>query len=551
MSAALDKLNKMNADFVVLPISVAQNGRFDDLVDIRGVPSGICNASVVGIINGEQNSRSREALGIQLSWANHAGMYAAMLQIGYLDMMELSAVISTFLSSISPECSVTRIWIRCKVGEWEEWNMLRTITSYPSKMSVFLDMTDMNAEPIISDRWLGEPVAAFSCDNVRKEYSGLILSLLRRNAQPVISTPEQLRACRDAISEFPALKWKDENVGPYHDSLQLPLQPLADHMENTVYETFEADRRKYDLYENAIHAAISNLISVYPEETSIRLAVVGAGRGGLIDSSVRAISRIRNDGLAFTITAVEKNPNAARTLRFRQRDDELWHSEGSSLNISIHEGDMRSWQPKEYMDILISELLGSLGDNEASPECLDGVIKFLDPLRGVSIPCMYYSTVEPVSCHKIWQTTRDSKKLETPLVVLFHNAFRPCEPKTLFSFEHVVGVPSSPHEQSQSLNWVLPVDTTVHGLAGYFHADLYGHVSMSIHPPTQSEEMISWFPAFLPFRDPVFVRSGESLVVDIRRRARKGEKMWVEWTVIAPTMGATNNHLGSTHHVGL
>ncbi len=28
-------------------------------------------------------------------------------------------------------------------------------------------------------------------------------------------------------------------------------------------------------------------------------------------------------------------------------------------------------------DILVSELLGSFGDNELSPECLDGAVKFL------------------------------------------------------------------------------------------------------------------------------------------------------------------------------
>jgi len=31
----------------------------------------------------------------------------------------------------------------------------------------------------------------------------------------------------------------------------------------------------------------------------------------------------------------------------------------------------------ELADILISELLGSFGDNELSPECLDGAMRFL------------------------------------------------------------------------------------------------------------------------------------------------------------------------------
>ena len=38
---------------------------------------------------------------------------------------------------------------------------------------------------------------------------------------------------------------------------------------------------------------------------------------------------------------------------------------------------MREWNPPEKADILVSELLGSFGDNELSPECLDGAQKFL------------------------------------------------------------------------------------------------------------------------------------------------------------------------------
>ena len=38
---------------------------------------------------------------------------------------------------------------------------------------------------------------------------------------------------------------------------------------------------------------------------------------------------------------------------------------------------MRDWDAPEKADILVSELLGSFGDNELSPECLDGAQKFL------------------------------------------------------------------------------------------------------------------------------------------------------------------------------
>jgi hypothetical protein len=42
---------------------------------------------------------------------------------------------------------------------------------------------------------------------------------------------------------------------------------------------------------------------------------------------------------------------------------------------------MRDWNPPEKADIIVSELLGSFGDNELSPECLDNVLKFLKGLH--------------------------------------------------------------------------------------------------------------------------------------------------------------------------
>lgn len=45
--------------------------------------------------------------------------------------------------------------------------------------------------------------------------------------------------------------------------------------------------------------------------------------------------------------------------------------------VTVVSCDMRQWNPPEKADIMVSELLGSFGDNELSPECLDGAQKFL------------------------------------------------------------------------------------------------------------------------------------------------------------------------------
>lgn len=110
---------------------------------------------------------------------------------------------------------------------------------------------------------------------------------------------------------------------------------------------------------------------------------------------------------------------------------------------------MRSFNPREKADIIVSELLGSFGDNELSPECLDGVMRTLKrasgekapSLRnsvdclpfaadGISIPASYTSYLAPISTSRLHtevtnpqvasaSTVMDAKPAEQPYVVMF------------------------------------------------------------------------------------------------------------------------------------
>lgn len=98
-------------------------------------------------------------------------------------------------------------------------------------------------------------------------------------------------------------------------------------------------------------------------------------------------------------------------------------------------GDMRGVQAPEKADILVSELLGSFGDNELSPECLDGAMRFMkrepssvhldladDAASGVSIPASYTAHLAPISSSKlhadVTSSTRPAGAAETPYVVM-------------------------------------------------------------------------------------------------------------------------------------
>lgn len=116
------------------------------------------------------------------------------------------------------------------------------------------------------------------------------------------------------------------------------------------------------------------------------ICVAGAGRGPLVSRSLKAVQRAKKEAFVY---AVEKNPNAFVTCvltcmcsrpffcsfdraSLQGRKAKEW---GSSVELIA--GDMRRVAVPEPADILVSELLGSFGDNELSPECLDGAMRFL------------------------------------------------------------------------------------------------------------------------------------------------------------------------------
>merc|ERR1711962_647268 len=129
------------------------------------------------------------------------------------------------------------------------------------------------------------------------------------------------------------------------------------------------------------------------ESRVITLMVVGAGRGPLVRAALNASQK---SGVKLKVFAVEKNPNAVVTLQQQQIED--WGDK-----VTVISSDMREWNPPEedYADILVSELLGSFGDNELSPECLDGAQKFLKP-GGISIPSRSTSYACPLSSPNLY-----------------------------------------------------------------------------------------------------------------------------------------------------
>jgi protein arginine N-methyltransferase 5 len=126
----------------------------------------------------------------------------------------------------------------------------------------------------------------------------------------------------------------------------------------------------------------------------------------------------------------------------------LW---GDRVNIVF--SDMRTWNAPEKADILVSELLGSFGDNELSPECLDGAQKVLKP-DGISIPVNYTAFVAPMSSTKLHADVtayKDQARFETSFVVMFKSISLLAQPKPIWVFEHPNRTDILPNQGMHSL----------------------------------------------------------------------------------------------------
>lgn len=362
----------------------------------------------------------------------------------------------------------------------------------------------------------------------------------------------------------------------YQDYLQTPLQPLTDNLESITYEVFEKDPVKYDSYERAIAQALGDWAEQRKPTSGpdgrVVVAVVGAGRGPLVTRALQASQAV---GVEIELWAVEKNPNAYILLQRHNEED--WHN-----RVNLVKSDMRSWrgplrepvrqssnlisnhsqpdsddlysaeetfhdpmgmssassrpiatQSPVYspIDIVISELLGSFGDNELSPECLDGILPLLNPTHGISIPASYTAFLTPIAAPKLHadiaiRSTNDPTAPNTPYVVMLHaidylsttdsvvnSSELDVAPVSnvipAWSFSHG---PSSPvpaadlnaHNKRHARLTFRTRDRGVcHGLAGYFEAVLYPGVELSTNPLTmeaKSSGMMSWFPIFFPLK---------------------------------------------------
>ena len=406
----------------------------------------------------------------------------------------------------------------------------------------------------------------------------------------------------------------------YLDTLQVPLQPLKDHLEFMTYETFEKDPVKYQQYQTAIFMALQDRQQQQlSTPSSVTIFVVGAGRGPLVTCALQAYEAlIASSPQAATTTtpgisviAVEKNPSAIVYLLSKQEYDPLWKKYG----VQIVARDLRSLTLEHCggtpADLVVSELLGSFGDNELSPECLDAFFRTeCAHAQTISIPMRYTALVAPVSSAKLYNQAKSQalypnhdesdvhglqKAMETPYVVRPHAVSQTHPEQECWTFTHptdrpdasrVVTLDFAPHppgagcglgsgygprcaetERKATLSSSVPAVSTAWTLSGFlgtFTADLYYRpegeqlCQISNAPSTFSKGMFSWFPLFFPLKEPVHVPANATVRLYLWRCVdTQCHKVWYEWSVLVHrdtevlSMTPIHNPAGRSYHVSL
>lgn len=538
--------------------------------------------AVLGVVEFPAQSGDQQLLEYMVDeaaqWVRYLGLHGLLLpapDAGNLaSVLQYGAHIARMLGRARNENF--NLWIRVAPDQagWQAWQTLCTaVGTVPgSRLHAVPDLGLLtSATPSWDDsfqRWFGESLRAVLLPTV----------LYQADARGVVQLPAAIRDLVARFLRYPALSWivsgpalHQQGHGVYRDDLiriqeqlplvaeevymrpsvdilQRPLQPLSEHLVSNTYEDFEQDPVKYARYEQAIRRSLAER---HGSASSVTLMVLGAGRGPIVAAAARAA---RDFSGRIKLFVIEKNPSAVVTLQHRARDE--W----GDLDIQVVATDMRSWATQERADIIVSELLGSWGDNELSPECLDGAQHLLKP-GGISIPASYTSHVSPISTAKLHNAVASlvppghpdlgtRKHLETAYVVRMGAVYQLAPEQPCFTFHHP-NPERSGNERVATCRFTLPASLQqciVHGFRGTFDCVLYDDIRISIADHNRSAGMFCWSPLYIPLETPLVLPGGDPLKLVVWRKVGP-DSVWYEWQVAGHSH--VHNSGGRSARIGL
>ncbi|EDO05673.1 PRMT5 arginine-N-methyltransferase family protein [Babesia bovis T2Bo] len=570
-----------------------------------------------------------------LEWAAYLGLRAVCIRCELVfhqgdsvtDTHELLANLAQRLKAYlhSPNMPTVCLSFDASNTAWEYWRAIHQMTNYSSQLKVAIIIDEGNTEYL--ERWIAEPLAAViireslfkkhgdvvsldpsiikslkfllmydvkimlsgsfdfhllrEASELRSNDSLELLSLKDLDVPPMpngITVKEAIGTIKAIYAAMPPLTEAEKFKQGFYDVLQEPLQPVRDNLETATYENFERCTRKYAQYEAAISAWLKDYLNgkIGSQDENVRqdcgkskapvIYIVGAGRGPLVDCSLRALAYHNVE--EYSIFALEKNPAAVFALKHKIATNAIkgW----DKVQIIFH--DMRTLKPTIPADLVLSELLGSFGDNELAPECLDGVqhafYKAFPNHHVTFMPYSFISYAEPIYAPKVWSTIKQmqvEKHFQQPYIVALNKICKITDgPKPCFKFAHpneyvtkwkqeddtFPGMPQGNNDHNNRymcMTYKANLNCFIHGFAGYFECMLYNDIKISILPGVMDDQ-ISWFPMFFPLISPVYVKESQSIMVHFWRKHDE-RRVWYEWTLTLPHVTNVHNSNGICHSV--
>ena len=212
---------------------------------------------------------------------------------------------------------------------------------------------------------------------------------------------------------------------------------------------------------------------------------------------------------------------------------------GIADKIEFITADSRSIDLLERVDVIVSEVIGHLVVEE---NMLDSIIdardRFLKP-EGKLVPCCAEVSFVPVEAPLLYQDEigvwsrpvegmdlSGSKEFAANNIYLadFTEFNYLCAPQVLRNLDLTM---VSSIDLSLSGSFEVSRDGTLHGLAGWFVAQLFGSINISTSP---TSEPTHWKQCFLPVNSPVDVRKGDLVSFTFNSKTI-GDDVEIEWQI--------------------
>ena len=488
----------------------------------------------------------------------------------------------------------------CEANEplatWDLWSTIRKLCGSHIALSVSLALTRTKAPRYVLERWYCEPVSCLLVSSsifASNQYGYPVLHKFNQNIImkfQAINGNSQLENSRLCIVLHGIERYADEVKGgeesyleyinyllkkgdklmlttgraTYLNSPQImtPLKPHSEDLSDEIYSIFEEDDAKYELYGSSIKAAVRDILSTHKfahKNDKIVILVAGAGRGPLVDITYKVACDLRATD-KIELIALEKNDRAY--LYLQKRNFEYWNNYVKLINEDMTKLNLSTEANKNTIDLCISEMLGSFGCNELSPECLWHIEKNYCTPSTIFIPQSYSSFVAPCSLPLLYQklsiemkrTRRDKNLLESPWIIQsIPYAILSSTINEVWSFSHPIKNPSlSPDivfSRNELTEFQIKHRGVIHGIVSFFVARLYSDITLSILPSDftlktngngplskqgvlslgHTKNMYSWSPLVFPLEEPLSVADNTEVSVMISRM-HCNDRVWYEWS---------------------